>query len=110
LITCKIIELEMILKLFDRPVYLKERKDLVREITSVEDAIDYLEEWPERERDLVHDVALKTCYMAHDGHKPVRTARDAVRAFGKKKGILVKPPGVQPWMVKRPAGGGRVTL
>lgn len=33
----------MISKLFDRPVYLKEQKDLVREIASLEDAIDYLE-------------------------------------------------------------------
>jgi Protein of unknown function (DUF982). len=96
--------------LFNRPVYLKEKKDLVREIVSIEDAIDYLEEWPERERDLVHDVALKTCYMALDGHKPIQSARDAVRAFGKKKGMLVKQPAVQPWMVKTPAGGGRVTL
>lgn len=98
----------MISKLFDRPVYLKERKDLVREITAVEDAIDFLEDWPERERDMLHDVTLKTCYMAHDGHKPLSVARDAIRSFGKKKGILVKQPAVQPWMIKTPAGGGRV--
>src|SRR5690606_7579071 len=103
-------EVEMIWKLFDRPVYLKEKKDLVREITSIEDAIDYLEEWPERQRDLIHEAALKTCYMAHDGLKPLRAARDAIRAFGKKKGILVKQPAVQPWMVKTPNGGGRVSL
>jgi hypothetical protein len=39
----------MISKLFDRPVYLKEQKNLVREITAVEEAIDYLEDWPERD-------------------------------------------------------------
>ncbi|MCF6371082.1 DUF982 domain-containing protein [Rhizobium halophilum] len=99
----------MISKLFDRPVYLKEKRDLVREITAVEDAIDFLEDWPERERDMIHDAALKTCYMAHDGLKPLNAARDAVRAFGKKKGILVKQPAVQPWMIKTPAGGGRVS-
>ena len=99
----------MISKLFDRPVYLKEAKDLVREIAALEDAIDFLEDWPERKRDLLHEVTLKTLYMAHDGHKPLSVARDAIRAFGKKKGILVKQPAVQPWMIKSPAGGGRVS-
>ena len=100
----------MISKLFDRPVYLKERKDLVREIVAVEEAIDFLEDWPERERDLVHEAALKTCYMAHDGLKPLRAARDAIRAFAKKKGILTKAPAVQPWMIKSVGGSGRAAL
>lgn len=97
-------------KTFDRPVYLKEGKYLVREITGIEDAIDFLEEWPEKGRDLMHDVTLKTCVMAHDGHKPLKVARDAIRAFGKRKGILVKAPAVQPWMVKPVSGGGRVPV
>jgi hypothetical protein len=96
-------------KLFDRPVYLKERKGLVREIVSLADAIDFLEDWPERKRDLVYDATLKTCCMAHDGHKPLEVARDAVRAFGNKKGILMKQPAVQPWMIKTPNGGGRIS-
>lgn len=97
-------------KTFDRPVYLKEGKYLVREITSLEDAIDFLDEWPEKDRDLMHEVALKTCFMAHDGHKPLKVARDAIRAFGKRKGILVKAPSVQPWMVRSVSGGGRVPV
>lgn len=100
----------MISKLFDRPVYLKERKDLVREIIAVEEAIDFLEDWPERERDLIHETALKTCYMAHDGLKPLRAARDAIRAFAKKKGILAKAPAVQPWMIRPMGGSGRAAL
>lgn len=96
-------------KVFDRPVYLKERKELIREITCLEDAIDFLEEWPEKDRDIVYDATLKTCYMAFDGHKPLRVARDAIRAYGKKKGILVREPAVQPWMVTSPSGGGRVS-
>ncbi|WP_081161496.1 DUF982 domain-containing protein [Ensifer aridi] len=96
-------------KMFARPVYLKEKKDLIREITSIYDAIDFLEEWPERDRDIVHDGTLKTCYMAHDGHKPIQVARDAIRAFGKKKGILVKAPAVLPWMIKTSSGSGLVS-
>ncbi|HWK66904.1 MAG TPA: DUF982 domain-containing protein [Rhizobiaceae bacterium] len=97
-------------KTFDRPVYLKEGKYLVREITGLEDAIDFLDEWPGKDRDLMYEVTLKTCIMAHDGHKPLKVARDAIRAFGKKKGILVKAPAVQPWMVQSASGGGRVPV
>jgi hypothetical protein len=43
--------------------------------------------------------------MAHDGHKPVKVARDAMRAFGKKTGILQKEPAVQSWMIKDSSGG-----
>lgn len=96
-------------RMFARPVYLKWRKDLIREIMTLDDAIDFLEEWPERERDVVHNATLRTCYMAHDGHKPIHVARDAIRAFGKKKGILVKAPAVLPWMVKAGSGSGRVS-
>lgn len=99
----------MNLNMFDRPVYLQERAELIREVATLQDAIDFLEDWPERKRDLTHEVTLKTCYMAHDGLKPLKVARDAIRAFGKKNGILAKQPAVQPWMVKTPAGGGRVT-
>ncbi|MFS2154540.1 MULTISPECIES: DUF982 domain-containing protein [unclassified Rhizobium] len=94
---------------FTRPVYLKEREGLVREINSLADAIDCLEGWPQKDRDLVHEVTLKACYMAHDGHTPFEVARDAVRAFGHKKGILMKQPAVEPWMIKTPTGGGRLS-
>jgi len=96
-------------KSFEKPVYLKEKQDLVREIISLEDAIDFLEEWPEEKRDIIHEATLKTCYMAHDGHKPLRVARDAMRAFGAKKGILAKPPEVLPWMINPNKGGGRIS-
>lgn len=102
-------EVEMQTKMFDRPVYLRERKDLVLEITNLHDAIDFLEEWSKGNRDIIHDATLKTCYLAHDGHKPVQVARDALRAFAKKKGILVKAPAVLPWMIKAKSGGGRIS-
>jgi hypothetical protein len=92
---------------FGKPIYLKDGKYLIREIASVEDAIYFLEEWPDEKRDALHDIALKTCFLAHDGHKPAKVARDAMRAFGAKKGILVKEPAVQPWMIT-PETGGRV--
>ena len=93
-------------KSFNKPVYLKEGKYLVREIASVLDALEFLEDWPEEDRDVLHDAAFRTCTMAYDGLKPVKVARDAMRAFGRQKGILVHVPAVKPWMLK-PASGGR---
>lgn len=98
----------MQMKMFDRPLYLRERKDLILEITNLDDAIDFLEEWSKGDRDIIHDATLKTCYLAHDGHKPLQVARDALRAFA-KKGILVKTPAVGPWMIKAKSGGGRLS-
>jgi hypothetical protein len=92
-------------KAFDKPIYLKDGKYLVHEIASVNDAIEFLEDWPEGKRDVIHEAALRTCYMAHDGLKPIKVARDAMRAFGAKKGILEKEPVVRPWMVKGGSGG-----
>jgi hypothetical protein len=94
---------------FGRPVYLKDGKYLVREITSVDDAIDFLFNWPEDKRDVLHEAALSTCFMAHDGLKPLKVARDALRSFGAKKGILEKAPAIQPWMVDAKAGRGGVS-
>lgn len=54
----------------------------------LDDAIDFLFEWPEDKRDVLYEAALNTCFMAHDGLKPVKTARDAIRAFGAKKASL----------------------
>lgn len=43
--------------------------------------------------------------MAYNGLKPVKIARDAIRAFATKKGILEKEPAVKPWMIQSGSGG-----
>ncbi len=92
---------------FAKPIYLKDGKALVREVTSVEDAVEFLVDWPEDKRDALHETTLRTCIMAHDGLKPTKVARDALRAFGAKKDILEKEPAVKPWMIQ-PSPGGRI--
>nr|WP_245468667.1 MULTISPECIES: DUF982 domain-containing protein [unclassified Mesorhizobium] len=36
--------------------------------------IDLLEEWPEECRNIIHETALKACYDAYDGRKPLSAA------------------------------------
>ena len=95
----------MINRSFAKPVYLWDKTHFVRELTCVEDAIEFLEEWPEGQRDIIHETALRACTKAFDGLVPVKVARDAMRGFGTKKGILERGPAVQPWMVKKDPGG-----
>ncbi|WP_192246706.1 DUF982 domain-containing protein [Mesorhizobium silamurunense] len=83
---------------FSSPVFVKDGNCIVREIVSIDGAIDFLEEWPESRRDLIHKTALKACYDAHDGYKPVSVVRQAFISFAKRACILEDPAAVMPWI------------
>lgn len=85
-------------ELFPRPLFLRSGKHLVHEIATLGDAIDFLSDWPEDERDVLHEAAFRACIEAHDGLRPLTAARDAVRGFARKKGILENPAAALPWM------------
>ncbi|TIS18826.1 MAG: DUF982 domain-containing protein, partial [Mesorhizobium sp.] len=55
---------------FSSPIFVKRAAYIVQEIASLADAIDFLNDWPEQQKDLTHEAALTTCYDAYDGHKP----------------------------------------
>lgn len=92
--------------LFPRPLFLRTGKHMVQEIATLGDAVDFLSEWPERERDIIHETALRACIEAHDGLKPLSVARNAVRGFARKKGILENPAEVMPWISAATTRGG----
>lgn len=96
-------------KLFVEPFFVKAGKYSLQEIASVIDAIDFLEEWPWHRRTLMHEAALDTCYAAHDGRKPVDSARRAFREWAKGEDLLsdLAVPG---WMIAgRQSGNGAST-
>ena len=47
-------------KLFDSPVYVKDGSLVVQQIQSIEDALDFLEEWPLDKRGMEHFMPLMT--------------------------------------------------
>ena len=97
-------------KLFSRPVFIRMGKHLVHELATIDDAIEFLEDWPLRDRDLIHETVLRACIEAHDGYKPLNVARDAIRTFAVKKGILEDPASVMPWLKTASSGDvGRST-
>lgn len=96
-------------RLFSRPLFVRAGKYIVQEIATIGDAIDFLSEWPECERDIVHETALRACIEAHDGLKPLDAARNAIRGFARKKGILENPAEAMPWIADAMSKGGRAS-
>ncbi|MEX2696289.1 DUF982 domain-containing protein [Rhizobium mongolense] len=75
--------------LFDRAVYVQ-RKYFIDEITSLDEVFTFLEAWPEAKRDLAYDTLLKACREAANGRFPIGAARENVRRFLKKAGMLAE--------------------
>lgn len=92
-------------ELFSHPLFVRAGKHLVYEIATLGDAIDFLSDWPEDARDVVHQTAFRTCIEAHDGLKPLSAARNAIRGFARKKGILENPAEAMPWIASAMESG-----
>jgi len=96
-------------KMFDCPVFVKDGEYLVQEIACLDDAIEFLAEWPQAKRDLVHETAWKACCDAFDGRKPLFVARNAFEGFAKRAKILEDPTSVMTWINAAKSGGGRMS-
>ncbi|MDM7852376.1 DUF982 domain-containing protein [Pseudochrobactrum kiredjianiae] len=96
-------------RLFDKPVFVKSGSYLTLEIASIHDALIFLHEWPEDDRDLIYETAWKACCDAHDGVKPLEVARNAIKGFARKRGILDEPKGPIPWMSQSSTNDGQLS-
>ncbi|MEL4374723.1 DUF982 domain-containing protein [Brucella cytisi] len=85
-------------RLFDSPVFVKDGRYLIQEVASIEDAIDFLFELPDETRDIIYEVAWKTCCDAQNGLKPIHAGRDAFEGFARIRNMLEKPETIIPWM------------
>ncbi|UCI32004.1 DUF982 domain-containing protein [Mesorhizobium sp. B4-1-4] len=100
----------MSVEAFSSPIFVKRATYIIQEIASVADAIDFLNEWPEACRDLIHETALRACYEAHDGRKPLSAARNAFLGFAKRVAILEDSTSAMQWIAACQAGSGKVQL
>ncbi|MDX8502607.1 DUF982 domain-containing protein [Mesorhizobium sp. VK4C] len=73
---------------FSSAFFVKRGTNAVQEVAGLADAIDFLSEWPEDRRDVIHEPALRVCCEAHDKQKAVSVARNAFLGFAKRAGIL----------------------
>jgi circadian clock protein KaiC len=73
--------------LFGAPLFLKKRH-YIQELSSLEDAFDMLDDWPENERDATFEVLEKACRMAAQGIFPLPAIRENLRRFLIKRHML----------------------
>jgi hypothetical protein len=93
-------------RLFDSPVFVTSGKSLVQEIACLEDALEFLYEWPKSQRGVTYETGLKACQRAFDSDYPLSAARDAFVRFAKEKGIFEDASMPLPWMVISSGPGG----
>ena len=88
---------------FESPVLVYDG-EAIREIGGVWDAIEFMEEWPVQRRGLIYETALDACYAAHDGRKPLETARRALATWARRSEILANGPIAPAWFSQQEAG------
>ena len=89
---------------FDNPVFVRAAEGLIQEIACLDDAFDFLDEWPEHRRGVIYETARRACCRAFDGLIPLKVARDAVAGFARSVNILEDVPTPMPWMAAAKAG------
>jgi len=97
-------------RMFDSPVTVKCGSSLVQEIASLEDALEFLYEWPKERRGAIYETALRACRRAFDGRYPLSAARDAFRGFARSARICEDMSTALRWAIpgNRGQGGGLV--
>jgi len=74
-------------RMFDSPVYVKGGESLILEIAGIDDAIDFMFDWPKQRRGPIFDTAYRACRSALDDY-PVPAAKAAFVGFAKSANIL----------------------
>ena len=97
-------------RMFDSPVFVKAGKSLVEEIECLEDALEFLYEWPRKRRGSIYETALGACQKAFESDYPLSAAKQAFCGFAKSVNILEDVSTPLPWMMSaKPGQGGEVT-
>ncbi len=98
----------MSLMMFDRPVFVKDGSHIIQEVACLEDALEYLYDWPKKRRGETYETALGACKRAFEANYPRSAARDAFADFANSEGILEEVSEPLPWMTVSGAERGGV--
>ncbi|MET3594484.1 hypothetical protein ABID26_003892 [Mesorhizobium shonense] len=96
-------------RIFDSPVYVKNGNSLIQEVACLEDALEFLYEWPKHKRGPGYDTALRACQRAFDSGYPLTAAQKAFSGFAKSARILEEVSAPPPWMTGTNSRGGGLT-
>ncbi|MEX6506058.1 DUF982 domain-containing protein [Jiella sp. M17.18] len=93
---------------FASPLFVRTGRNLVQEVASTGDAIDFLLDWTETRHDILAETLLRACYDVQGGRKPVATVERGFEHFARRAGVLEDPLAAIPWMTAGRRGGGHV--
>lgn len=96
-------------RMFDNPVFVKQGTSIIQEIACLEDALEFLYEWPENRRGPIFHTALRACQKVYESDYPLSAAKQAFIGFAKSVKILEEVSSPLPWMVPNTGQGGGVT-
>ncbi|MCP9232559.1 DUF982 domain-containing protein [Mesorhizobium sp. LMG 17147] len=89
---------------FESPVFVRAAEGLIQEIACLEDAFDFLNEWPKHRRGVIYETAKRACHRAYDGLIPLKVARDAFAGFARSVKILEDVATAMPWVAAAKSG------
>jgi len=95
-------------RMFDSPVFVKSGGNLIQEIACLEDALEFLYDWPKERRGVIYQTALRACQRAFDAGYPLSGAREAFRGFARS--AKIHEENTVPWATagNRSQSGGLV--
>jgi hypothetical protein len=94
---------------FVSPVFVKSGTHFIQEILSLDDALDFIEDWPVNRRGPIYETALRACHRAYIGDVPLDVARSAFVGFAKSAGILQDVAQGLPFQMPHKSGRGGVS-
>ncbi|WP_044547336.1 DUF982 domain-containing protein [Mesorhizobium japonicum] len=86
-------------RIFDNPIFVKSGSNLIQEIADLEDALEFLYDWPKERRGAIYQTALRACQRAFDSGYPLSAARQAFCGFAKSAKIHEETTSAMPWVV-----------
>ena len=96
-------------RMFDSPVFVKNGGSLIQETACLDDALEFLYDWPKERRGPIHQTALRACQRAFESDYPLSAARDAFSGFAKAAQIFEEVASPLPWMTGKGGRGGGLT-
>ncbi len=92
----------MLVLAFAHPHYVKDKNQIVHEITCVEDALEFLYGWPKARRGTIYETAVKACQAALTGNLTGAAAAASFKGFARSARILTDLSALAP-MLNGPA-------
>jgi len=94
---------------FEKPVFVSCPRQLIREISTPSDALDYLNEWPTDRRDSIFSMVRRLCSRAIDGLVETGAAEKAFVKWAKYNDVL-EDIVVAPWVARLRSGHGGASI